>query len=91
MSRHERFPPSYQQHVQHLAGALTQHIVQKSSGRKPEAGNANTSLANFIKVLLEAGTANTSLANFIKVLLEAGTANTSLANFIKVFKLTRSI
>ena len=50
MSRHERFPTSYQSHVHHLVTILTQHVVQKSTSKRNEAANANSSLANFLKV-----------------------------------------
>ena len=50
MSRHERFPATYQAHIQNLVSTLTQHIVQKSTSHKSESYNANRSLAAFLKV-----------------------------------------
>ena len=50
MARNERFPSSFQYHIQTLVQTLTTHIVQKSKDSQTEADNANKGLANFIKV-----------------------------------------
>ncbi|XP_066266769.1 dedicator of cytokinesis protein 9-like isoform X2 [Branchiostoma lanceolatum] len=49
VSRHSRFPASYQFSIQSLLQTLMPHITQKHKENALEVGNANRSLANFIK------------------------------------------
>ena len=50
MARNERFPSSFQFHIQTLVQTLTPHITQKSKEAPSETKCANISLANFVKV-----------------------------------------
>ena len=50
MARNERFPSSFQFHIQTLVQTLTSHITQKSKEAPEETKSANQSLANFVKV-----------------------------------------
>ena len=54
MARNERFPSSFQFHIQTLVQVLTTHIVQKYKDSQVETRNANTNLAKFVKVCLNA-------------------------------------
>jgi len=49
MSRNERFPASFQFHIETLVQSLCQHIVQKHRDSHVETQKANTSLAHFVK------------------------------------------
>jgi len=51
MSRNERFPPSFQYDIATLVPSLCQHIAQKYRELPREIRIANSSLAQFIKVL----------------------------------------
>lgn len=50
MARNERFPSSFQYHVQTLVQTLTSHITQKAKEAPSETKSANLSLAQFVKV-----------------------------------------
>ncbi len=52
MARNERFPSSFQLHIQNMIQILVSHVRQKSRDRdaQDESKNANISIAAFIKV-----------------------------------------
>ena len=54
MARNERFPSSFQLHIQNMIQILVSHVRQKSKDRdtQDESRNANVSIASFIKVSL---------------------------------------
>ena len=52
MARNERFPSSFQLHIQNMIQILVSHVRQKSKDRdtQDESRNANVNIASFIKV-----------------------------------------
>ena len=52
MARNERFPSSFQLHIQNMIQILVSHVRQKSKDKdtQDESKNANISIAAFIKV-----------------------------------------
>lgn len=69
MARNERFPSSYQFHVEVFVQSLCQHIVQKYKESVEETKSANASLAQFIKkclTLMDRG----AVFNFINFYME---------------------
>ena len=53
MARNERFPSSFQLHIQNMIQILVSHVRQKSKDKdsQDESKNANISIAAFIRVI----------------------------------------